>query len=402
MLKLATRRPTKRSRPPGDPKRKARRKTPSGGAKSVAGRRQRQHSILVWLSGKVVTTILLALVVGVGLGIVLGHWLDPDDPSPVANVALEISIQTPLVPRSTPKRHIPVRAAPEPAPQTTAPAETTESAANIPTTVIPEASVPVADPKAIETRSIASPEITTKKQWLANAVMAPSSNGKPIIALVIDDVGVDLKRSRRAVALKAPLTIAIMTYANDLAALASTARLNGHELIVHVPMEPVDLSADAGPNVLLTSLETSELMRRLVWALTRFDGYVGISNHMGSRFTAWEPGMQTVLAEVQKRGLLYLDSRTTSDSAAGQVAHALGLPYAARDVFLDNDPTPDAVRRQIAELEQVARRHGYAVGIGHPRDATIEVLGEWLQHAEERGFVLVPISAIVRRRLEKN
>ena len=78
------------------------------------------------------------------------------------------------------------------------------------------------------------------------------------------------------------------------------------------------------------------------------------------------------------------------------------LPFASRDVFLDNDPTPDAVRRQIVELEEIAKRLGYAVGIGHPHDATIEVLSEWLQHAEERGFILVPISAIVQRRLAKS
>ena len=123
---------------------------------------------------------------------------------------------------------------------------------------------------------------------------------------------------------------------------------------------------------------------------------------MGSRFTAWEPGMQLVLAEINKRGLLYLDSRTSSESTAGLVARKLSLPFASRDVFLDNDPTPDAVWRQISELEKIANRHGYAVGIGHPHDATIAVLSEWLQDAEKRGFVLVPISAIVQRRMTKS
>ena len=240
-----------------------------------------------------------------------------------------------------------------------------------------------------------------RRQWLANAVAAPAADGRPAIALIIDDVGVDLKRSRRAVALWGPLTIAIMTYANDISSLAKMARRNGHELIVHVPMEPVDLGSDTGPNALLTTLEDSELMRRLGWALTRFDGYVGISNHMGSRFTAWEPGMQMVLTEIHKRGLLYLDSRTTPDSTSTPIALALGLPYAARDVFLDNDPTPEGVRGQLDELERIAKRRGYAIGIGHPRDATIEVLSDWLREVRERGFVLVPISAIVRRQLAK-
>ena len=394
MSKLATRRPIKRSKPPGALKRKARGKKLGASAKRATGR---PSSALMRLSGKVVTTILPALIFGIGLGIVIGYWLDSEDKFPTANIAMEDSVQTRPAPRPEPIRPVPVLVAPEPAPQMTIPTETAEIAVNI----RPD-SVPVPELQPIPERSAPAPNITKKKQWLANAVISPVAEGKPAIALVIDDVGVDLKRARRAVALKGPLTIAIMTYANDITALASTARLNGHELIVHVPMEPVDLSSNAGPNVLLTSLNSGELTRRLVWALARFDGYVGISNHMGSRFTAWEPGMQLVLAEVKKRGLLYLDSRTTSDSIAGQVARKLSLPFASRDVFLDNDPTPDAVRRQIVELEEIAKRHGYAVGIGHPHDATIEVLSEWLQHAEERGFVIVPISAVVQRRLAKS
>ncbi len=256
-------------------------------------------------------------------------------------------------------------------------------------------------PETVEEAPKAAPE-EKQQQWLANAVAAPAADGRPAIALVIDDVGVDVKRSRRAVALEAPLTIAFLTYANDVAALATTARRNGHELIVHVPMEPIDLGSNTGPNALLATLDDGELMRRLRWALTRFDGYVGISNHMGSRFTAWEPGMRRVLGEIHKRGLLYLDSRTTPDSASTPLARALGLPYATRDVFLDNDPTADAVRRQLDELERIAKRRGYAIGIGHPREATIEVLSVWLREVKERGFVLVPISAIVQRQLAKS
>ena len=407
MSKLATRKPIKRSKPPGAPKRKARGKTPGTSAKGATGRSRHPSSVLMWLSGKVLTTILPALFFGIGLGIVIGYWLDPEDKLPISNVAIENSVQTRSVPRPESIPSGPVLVAPEQAPQkiiptNTAPMETvpTETVQTVVRIQLNDEQV-VALPTVSE-RSAPAPTITKKKQWLANAVISAVDKKKPAIALVIDDVGVDLKRARRAVALKGPLTIAIMTYANDITALASTAHLNGHELMVHVPMEPVDLSSNAGPNVLLTSHESGELMRRLEWALTRFDGYVGINNHMGSRFTAWEPGMRLVLAELNKRGLLYLDSPTSSESKAGQVARKLSLPFASRDVFLDNDPTPDAVRQQIVELEEIAKRYGYAVGIGHPHDATIEVLSEWLLHAEERGFVLVPISAIVQRRLAKS
>lgn len=397
MSKLATRRPIKRSKPPRALKRKARGKTLGTSTNGAKGRNQRPSSSLMWLSGKVVTTILPALIFGIGLGIVIGYWLDPEDTLPVANVAIETPVQTRPVPRPMPIRQVPVLVSPEQASQKIIPTET----AKISSSIQPD-DVPAAELQAIPEQPVPAPNMTKKKLWLANAVVSPIVEGKPAIALVIDDVGVDLKRARRAVALKGPLTMAIMTYANDVTALAATARLNGHELIVHVPMEPDDLSSNAGPNALLTSLDSDELMRRLTWALTRFDGYVGINNHMGSRFSAWEPGMLLVLAEVNKRGLLYLDSRTTPESTARRLAEKLSLPFASRDVFLDNDPTPDAVRRQIVELEKIAKKHGYAVGIGHPHDATIEVLSEWLRHIEERGFVLVPISAIVQRRLAKS
>ena len=352
----------------------------------------------MWANGKFVTTILPAMICGIGLGIVIGYWLDPGDQNPAAKANLETTQQV----RSSAVRPAPaptvlvrdIRNPPEQPPSTPskAPAPVEERPQSSPSEVVSE---PVAGPS--KTAATVKPQ-----QWLANAVAAPLGDDRPTIALVIDDVGVDLKRSRRAVALEAPLTIAIMTYANDVVALAKTARQNGHELIVHVPMEPVDAGSDTGPNALLTSLDDDELMRRLRWALSRFDGYVGISNHMGSRFTAWKPGMQLVLTELHKRGLLYLDSRTTAESASTPLARSLGLPYATRDVFLDNDPTPAAVRRQLEELEQVAKRRGHAIGIGHPYDATIEVLETWQKEVKERGFVLVPISAIVRRRLAKS
>ena len=394
MAKKLPARPIKRSRPPGAGKGRTGRKTAGPGSKQTAMRNRRPSSALMWLSGKIVTTILPALVCGIGLGIAIGYWLDPGDQQPTAKAILKGTEQarTVAVP-AKPDLTVPLRVVRQPPPpaQIEAPKAVEEA---------PQSSQPDAAATAFEEPAETAP-VEKRQQWLANAVAAPAADGRPAIALVIDDVGVDLKRSRRAVALEAPLTIAIMTYANDVTALAATARENGHELIVHVPMEPVDLGSNTGPNALLTSLDDNELMRRLNWGLTRFDGYVGISNHMGSRFTAWEPGMRRVLGEIHERGLLYLDSRTTADSASTPLAHALGLPHATRDVFLDNDPTPEAVRRQLDELEQIAKRRGYAIGIGHPREATIEVLSDWLREVKKRGFVLVPISAIVRRQLAK-
>ena len=218
-----------------------------------------------------------------------------------------------------------------------------------------------------------------------------------MIAIVIDDAGIDRQRSLQAMTLKGPLTFAFLPYAHDLAAQTAAAYASGHELIVHLPMEPDDGLADPGPNALMTGLDHGEILRRLRWGLARFDGYVGVSNHMGSGFTADSSGMRTVMTELKARGLLFLDSRTTRESVAVRIARDLGVPHAERNVFLDNEVAPEAVRARLAELEQVARQDGFAVGIGHLHDVTLAELARWLPEVEGRGFALVPISAIVRR-----
>ena len=156
--------------------------------------------------------------------------------------------------------------------------------------------------------------------------------------------------------------------------------------------------ADPGPNALLVSLSDNELRQRVTGALDSFDGYVGVNNHMGSRFTAFKPGMETTLRLFKARGLLFLDSRTTADSVGDQIAQELGVPSVTRNVFLDDDESIDAVRRKLAETEAVARRQGFVVAIGHPHPATLQALGEWLPGLSAKGLVLAPLSAALRKR----
>ena len=220
----------------------------------------------------------------------------------------------------------------------------------------------------------------------------------PMIAIVIDDAGVDRRRTARVAALPGPLTISYLTYASGLAEQTSIARAAGHELMVHVAMEPTNRSVDPGPRVLRTGFDAEELLLRLRWGLSQFEGYVGINNHMGSRFTENTAGMRIVLAELKTRGLLFLDSRTSQTTVGGKIARELDLPFAERNIFLDHDPKLEVVNQQIKLLERDARRRGYAVAIGHPRDATLDALEAWLPTVASKGMRLVPISTIVARR----
>lgn len=236
--------------------------------------------------------------------------------------------------------------------------------------------------------------------WVRNAVVTVVPPDRKLIAIIIDDVGIDRARSNRAAALPAPLTLAFLPYARNFEAQMTAARDRGHEILVHIPMQPSG-AEDPGPGALTLALGDAEIRRRLAAALDRADLAVGINNHMGSRFTIEREGMQPVLDELKARGLLFLDSRTAGATVGPAMAHDMDVPYAVRDVFLDNDPSPDAVRARLAETESAARRQGYAVAIGHPHDGTLEALGTWLSEVGGRGFALVPISTIVRLHLEK-
>jgi len=238
---------------------------------------------------------------------------------------------------------------------------------------------------------------SSAEAWRKNAVPFRDLNSRPLVAVVIDDVGLDRARSKRAWELPGPLTMSFLPYAKDLREQAKAARAKGHELMLHLPMEPNGRN-DPGPNALLVSLSDAEIRQRTTAALDSFDGFAGVNNHMGSRFTAFKPGMDTVLRQLKGRGLMFLDSRTSPQSIGDQAAHDMGVPSIVRHVFLDDDESLDAVRRKLAEAEAIARRQGFVVVIGHPHEATLQALGEWLPTVQGKGMALAPATAVLRKR----
>lgn len=231
------------------------------------------------------------------------------------------------------------------------------------------------------------------------AAVPPNVEGRKLIAIVIDDMGLDRKRSLRAVALPAPLTLSWLPYAPDVTQQAAAAHAAGHEILLHTPMQPQG-HQNPGPNALLVDLSTDEIRRRVDADLDLLPEAVGLNNHMGSLFTRDARAMAPVIDELKRRGLLFLDSRTTGGSVGASEARDAAVPYAVRDVFLDDVMTVDAVRAQLARVEEIARRRGYAVAIGHPHDATLEALEPWLRSLPARGFVQVPLSAVVQYRID--
>jgi polysaccharide deacetylase 2 family uncharacterized protein YibQ len=180
--------------------------------------------------------------------------------------------------------------------------------------------------------------------------------------------------------------------------LAGRARADGHEVLLQVPMEPFDYpDNDPGPQTLLTTLDPAQNVDRLHWVMSRFQGYVGIANYMGARFTASEPALAPVLREAAKRGLIYLDDGASPRSLASQIAGASNLAFAKAEVVIDAVPTSGEIDRALARLESTARERGSAVGVVSALPIAIERIAKWAKAAEGRGFTLVPISAVTNK-----
>jgi len=354
---------------------------------------------------KLLAGVAAVFAAGIGLGALLGNWFASPE-LPTAELALksrEAPYEVTTRAYRPPVRHqsqpVPVvKSAPKP--ETVRPAPLPRPPDAVAEVEAQPVVTPKPQPRPVAQEAISPPVRAPKTPvWLSNAAATPAIKGRPMIALVIDDLGLSRTRVRRTIALPSPITLAFLPYGHNLPKLAKEGRNAGHELIIHVNMEPKDHDVDPGPKALLTSLGEGEIRKRLDWAFGQFDGYVGISNHMGSRFTEWPDGMEIVVRAVKRRGLMYFDSVTSTKSVGPALARAHGAAYASRDIFLDHNRDTKAIVRQLVLTERLARRRGYAIAIGHPHGVTLDVLEKWIPDAVARGFVMVPLSTIVRRRL---
>lgn len=243
-------------------------------------------------------------------------------------------------------------------------------------------------------------------QWIAQADSADVAQVTAVhharianVAIVVDDLGADAGATQRAIALPKEVTLSFLPYPAMSPGLSRVAAAVGHEVIVHVPMEP-EGAQNPGPFALREGLSTNEVRARLTWAIGRVPDAVGINNHEGSRFTADRVALIPVVETLADRHFFFLDSRTTADTEVVTISRSFGVASAGRDVFLDDVQTPEAVAAQLAAAEARARENGVAIVIGHPHAATLAVLAAWTADAAKRGFHLVPASAAIRMKTE--
>ena len=227
---------------------------------------------------------------------------------------------------------------------------------------------------------------------------APAKEG-PRVAIVVGGLGIGASGTTEALTkLPAAVTFAFSPYGSDVARWVDRARGEGHEILMQVPMEPFDYpDNDPGPRTLLTSIGADQNLDRLHWFMARAQGYVGISNYMGARFTANEPSMAPVLGDIAKRGLIYFDDGTSVRSLAVQLAGANNGAFAKAGVVLDAVPIGTEIDSALSRLEASARERGVAIGVATALPISIDRISQWARAAESRGFALVPISVIASK-----
>ena len=225
---------------------------------------------------------------------------------------------------------------------------------------------------------------------------APQTGGETMrIAIIIDDVGMNAKYSRAVMTdLPPEITLALLPYAPDIKAFAKKAKVRGHELMIHVPMQATR-KMNLGPNGITTSMDRAAIRASLEQSFEAFEGYTGINNHMGSAVTQDAERMSWIIEELKARDLFFVDSKTIQSSIAAKTAKRYGIPYASRHVFLDHNEDRASVDASLRQLERYAARHGSAIAIGHPKKNTVDGLKNWIKTIEAKNIELVPISDLL-------
>jgi polysaccharide deacetylase 2 family uncharacterized protein YibQ len=220
----------------------------------------------------------------------------------------------------------------------------------------------------------------------------------PKVALMIGGMGLNADLTRAAIMrLPADVSLAFAPYGEKLQETANFARARGHEIFVQLPMEPFGYpSVNPGPRTLLTSASATQNIDSLYWHMSRFAGYAGVTNYLGAQFASNTAAITPILTELGKRGLVYIDDGGKGTSKATSLASSLGLPARSATVSLDGDGSPVSIHAALRQLEDYARKNGFAIGTGSGLPAVIDAVESWSQKLGGSNIVIVPVSAVFK------
>lgn len=220
---------------------------------------------------------------------------------------------------------------------------------------------------------------------------------QPRIAIIIDDLGYRYPEGLRAIALPGPVACAVLPETPRGAVLARAAHNNGKEVFLHLPLQANEENGPEEPGDLVLDMSRGQFAAAFEKSMASVPFVSGVNTHRGSLLTRHPGHMNWLMEEINIRGgLIFVDSYTTRASVAMMLASEHGVPALRRDVFLDFDRSGAAIAREFGKLKSVARRRGYALGIGHPFGETLAVLERELPRLASEGFELVPVSRLIR------
>jgi len=218
----------------------------------------------------------------------------------------------------------------------------------------------------------------------------------PKVAIVLDDFGNNTTNLEALFAMRIPVTFSVLPNLRYSSVVSGEAASRGYEVILHLPLEPHRKDVREEANSINSRLPKEEILRRIERDLESVPDAVGVSNHMGSKSTEEPALMETIFKALKPKGLFFLDSLVTDDSCCAEVALKVGIPFARRDVFLDNESDEEYIRERLLEVKEIAFSTGSCIAIGHDRKMTVRALNRALPELEREGIRFVKVKELVR------
>lgn len=221
---------------------------------------------------------------------------------------------------------------------------------------------------------------------------------RPIIAIVLTNLGLSKPLTEDALKLPHDITLSFSPYASDARSWAKRARGEGYESMIDLPLEPADFPiSDPGPYGLITSLEPAELSSRLHWILSRYPGYVGMLGTLDEKMTSNISAMRNVLTELTARGVVFLYRKTEQNAELANFIKTQNLLALGADAVLDDEINPAAIMQKLNALVETAKQQGYAVGVARSYPPTQRALEIWMEDMAAKGVDVVPLSAVAKK-----
>ena len=222
------------------------------------------------------------------------------------------------------------------------------------------------------------------------------TNFSPKVAFIIDDLGYETGVAKKIMELEFPVALSILPFLRYSEFIAEEGKKNNQEIMLHLPMESNNSSSNPGPGAIKFYMSEEEIRQAVRDCILDFPYIIGANNHMGSKITEDRKIMEIILEEIKEYNLFFIDSITTKDSIAYEVAQEMKIKSAARSVFLDNENDMEYIKGQMLEVQETALKEGVVIAIGHSRINTFYVLKRMVPELIKAGIEIVPVSELVK------